>query len=164
MENNLSNAEFIKRNIWLDCGSEPWYGDDQVYISYPCHFETVSFYLQSSDGLIALADREREAAGFLPMMPTEKHPEDYDDDGWYDFYLEINGFADDHLGQCIEAIVCSDYAEDNGELYIIDIPNDARQLLYDRLDAQARAVFDMSCEEMLRESKEYLLESERMSI
>ena len=154
MNNKLSNPTFVKHNIYLDGNSEPWYDEDQAYISRPTRFPTVSFYVEASDGLTALADAIREAAGFLPMLPTETHPANYDMDGWYDFYIGINGFTADHMDSCIDCYVVSDSAEDNEAHYVLDIPEEARALIYQRLDEQAMEVFGKSCEELLTEATE----------
>ena len=157
MKNKLNNSAFVESSIYLDRNSEPLYGEDQAYISKPTRFATVSFYLESSDGLTALADAVREEAGFLPMLPTEKHQADYDMDGWYDFYIGINGYVYDRLDSCIDIYVVSEYADDNEAHYTLDIPDDAREMIFRRLDAQAKAAYGMSCEELLAEAEKEMM-------
>ncbi len=159
MENNLSNAEFVNRSIYVDRYSEVFYGADQVFIRYPARFATVTFCLESSDGLIELADAERVKAGYMPFIPTEQHPEEVCDmEGWYDFYISIDNYADDHMESCIEAVVCNSYQDDNEQMYYIEIPDEARSLLFNRLDEQARECYGMSCLEMLEESNKEMVE------
>ena len=161
MENKLSNAEFVNHSFYLDPCSEPFYGEDQAYICFPKRYATVSFYLESSDGLTALADAVREEAGYRPMYPTEKHPHECecDQNGWYDFYIGISAYdLSDPLDSCIDAIVVSDGEEDNEAHYVIDIPDEARELIYKRLDEQAREAYGMSCAELLAESEKEMLE------
>jgi len=157
-ENKLNSAEFINGNIWLDPYAEYYYGHDESFICYPCRFATVSLYLQSSDGLTALADVLREEDGYLPMLPTEKHPDDYDMDGWYDFYIGLNSYTEDHLDSQIDCYVNSPYAEGDGAHYTIDIPYSAREALRKRLDEQVMECYGKTCEELVKESEAFMRE------
>ena len=149
---NLLEA-FIRDEIFIDFGSEIMYGDDQCYIDYPCRFPTVGFQLMVTNGLVQIADRIRKDAGFKPMHPMDEYTDDTcDNEGFYDFYVGLNGFADNHMDSCIEFIVVNADSEDNEELYTIDLTTEEQKAIYDRLDEQCRRYEGKSCEELLAEA------------
>jgi acylphosphatase len=81
-----------------------------------------------------------------------------DNEGWYDFYVGINGFADNHMDSCIEFVVVNADSEDNEELYTIDLNGDEQAAVYARLDEQCRRYLGQSCEELLAEAKKRMEE------
>ncbi|HRS75080.1 MAG TPA: hypothetical protein P5282_09085, partial [Anaerolineaceae bacterium] len=57
-----------------------------------------------------------------PMHPLDEYTDDTcDNDGWYDFYVGLNGFADNHMDTCIEFVVVNSDSIDNEEMYTIDL-------------------------------------------
>ena len=94
---NLLEA-FIRDEIFIDFGSDVLYGSDQCNVSFPCRFPTVTFQLMATNGLSQIADRIRKDLGFAPMHPMDEYTDDTcDNDGWYDFYVGINGYTDHHI-------------------------------------------------------------------
>ena len=150
---------FVRDEIFIDFGSEIMYGDDQCYIDYPRRFPTVSFQLMATNGLVQIADRIRKDAGFKPMHPMDENTDDTcDNEGFYDFYIGLNGFADNHMDSCIEFVVVNADSEDNEELYTIDLTADEQKAIYDRLDEQCRRYEGKSCEELLAEADKRMRE------
>jgi len=150
---------FVRDEIYIDFGAELMYGDDQCYIDYPCRFPTVGFQLMTTNGHSQIADRIRKDAGFKPMNAMDKYTDDTcDNEGWYDFYVGINGFADNHMDSCIEFVVVNADSEDNEELYTIDLNGDEQAAVYARLDEQCRRYLGQSCEELLAEAKKRMEE------
>ncbi len=150
---------FVRDEIYIDFGAELMYGDDQCYIDYPCRFPTVGFQLMATNGLSQIADRIRKEAGFKPMHAMDEYTDDTcDNEGWYDFYVGINGFADNHMDSCIEFVVVNADSEDNEELYTIDLNGDEQAAVYARLDEQCRRYLGQSCEELLAEAKKRMEE------
>ena len=150
---------FVKDEIFIDFGAEILCGDDQCYIDYPCRFPTVGFQLMATNGLSQIADRIRKDAGFRPMHPMDEYTDDNcDNDGWYDFYVGINGYADNHMDSCIEFVVVNSDSEDNEETYSIDLTVDEQAAIYNRLDEQCRKYEGKSCEELLTEARKRMEE------
>ncbi len=143
----------LEDHVFIDHGSEICFGSDQVYMSYPVRFATVSFQLLSTALLEEIADRIRIKEGFKPMHPMDEYTEDTcDSNGWYDFFYGINDLEGEKADICIEFIVVSEEAEDNGELYTIDLTPNERTVMYKRMDEQCREHFGKSCEELLAEA------------
>ena len=76
-----------------------------------------------------------------------------DNDGWYDFFISLNGFNDTHLDNCIEVVVAGSDSTDNEEVYTIDLSEAEQKLLYSRFDEQCRKCVGKGCEELLKEAK-----------
>ena len=97
---------FVRDEIFVDFGSEIMYGSDQQFVNYPSRFPTVGFQLMATYGLSQIADRIRKDAGLKPMHPMDEFTDDTcDNEGWYDFYIGLNGFAENHMDSCIEFYV-----------------------------------------------------------
>ena len=62
----------LKDHVFIDFGSEIMYGDDQMYLDYPCRFATVGFELMATSLLGEIADRIRKDRGYKPMHPDRK--------------------------------------------------------------------------------------------
>ena len=145
---------FVKDEVYIDFGADIHYGCDQVYLDYPCRFPTVSFMLMATNGLSRIADRIRKDAGYRPMHAMDEYTDETcDQNGWYDFYMQLDTFSNHHIGSCIEFIVVNSDSEDNEELYTIDLTEEEQVTLYNRLDEQCRTYLGKSCEELLSESK-----------
>ena len=83
---NLLEA-YMKDEVFVDFGSEPMFGSDQAYISYPIRFATVEFQLMATNGLTQIADRIRKDMGMRPMHPMDEYTDDTcDNEGWYQQY------------------------------------------------------------------------------
>jgi len=150
---------FAKDQVFIDFDAEVMYGDDQCYLDYPCRFPTVGFELMATNGLVQIADRIRKDAGFKPMHALDEFTDDTcDNAGWYDFYVGLNGFADNHMDTCIEFYVVNSDSEDNEELYTIDLTADEQTAVYARLDEQCRKYLGKSCEDLLKEAEEKMRE------
>ena len=95
---------FVRDQVYIDFDADVMFGDDQCYLDYPCRFPTVGFQLMATNGLVQIADRIRKDKGFKPMHALDEYTDDTcDNDGWYDFYVGLNGFADNHMdAQCRE--------------------------------------------------------------
>ena len=145
----------LKDALFIDFGTEILYGSDQVYMSYPCRFATVTFQLMDTATLSQIVDRIRieKHEGLRPMHPMDEFTDEMcDQTGWYDFYVGINGFDDHHMNASIEAIVVSEDAPDNEELYTIDLDESEQECVFARLDEQCRQYLGKSCEELLNEA------------
>ena len=155
---NLLEA-FIRDEIFIDFGADVLYGSDQCNVSFPCRFPTVTFQLMATNGLSQIADRIRKDLGFAPMHPLDEYTDDTcDTDGWYDFYIGLNGYSDNHMDSCIEFIVVNSDSPDNEEMYSIDLTGDEQAAIYNRLDEQCRKYEGKSCEELLAEAQKRMEE------
>ena len=166
------SEDFINTEIFIDFESELIYGEDQAYICCPERFPTVRFQLMPTRGLIDIADRIRHRLGFKPMYPVDRNDCDScddsdgcddcsgciacDDDGWYDFFISLNGFNDSHLDTCIAVVVAGSDSVDNEDMYTIDLSDDEQKLLYKCFDEQCRKSINKSCEELLKEAEEMM--------
>ena len=145
---------FVRDQVYIDFDADVMFGDDQCYLDYPCRFPTVGFQLMVTNGLVQIADRIRKDKGFKPMHALDEYTDDTcDNDGWYDFYVGLNGFADNHMDTCIEFVVVNADSEDNEELYTIDLGTGEQAAVYARLDAQCREHLGKGCEELLEEAR-----------
>lgn len=149
-------ADFCRKHVFLGDREEPLYGDDQMNMTYPVRFPTVSLELASTDALTELADSIREEQGYLPLLPTEKHPEDYDPDGWYNFYVELNTVSPTKISPSIEYVVCSETAEDDGCCGWIALDTMEQAALYSRLNDLCVEEYGKTCAELLAESQQEL--------
>ena len=151
---------FVIDNVYIDFGSEIMYGDDQACIDYPTRFPTVGFQLMATDGLSHIADRIRVDAGFKPMHAMDNYTDDTcDNDGWYDFYVGLNGFSPNHMDNCIEFVVVNSDSEDNEQTYTIDLSPDEQAALFDRLDKLCRESLGQTCDELLAEARKRMDEN-----
>ena len=154
---------FINTEIFIDFNSEILYGEDQGNVCCPVRFPTVRFQLMPANGLIEIVDRLRYKLGFKPMYPVFEcngsgcdDCNDCDGDGWYDFFISLNGFNDTRLDNCIEVVVAGSDSIDNEEVYTIDLSEAEQKLLYSRFDKQCRKYVGKGCEELLEEAKEIM--------
>lgn len=148
---------FVRNQVYIDFGSEVIYGDDQVFVDYPCRFPTVGFQLIATDSLSQIADRIRVDAGFRPMHPLDEYTDDTcDNEGWYDFYAGLNGFSDSRMDGCIEFVVVNSDSPDNENRYTIDLTQDEQAAVFSRLDDQCRKYLGQSCEQLLAEAKKQM--------
>ena len=145
---------FVKNQIYIDFGAEVVYGSDQVNEFYPVRFATVGFQLIATNGLSEIADRIRKDLGFAPMHPMDEYTDETcDNEGWYDYYIALNGYSKTKVDSCIEFFVVNSESPDNEARYTIDLSESEQEVLYTRLDEQCRKYLGQSCEELLEESK-----------
>jgi len=160
------SEDLINTEIFIDFDSELIYGEDQAYICCPKRFPTVRFQLISTRGLVEIADGIRHKLGFKPMYPkkgceskdcnTCTDCNDIDCDGWYDFFISLNGLNESHLDTCIAVVVAGSDSLDNEDMYTIDLSEDEQKMLYKRFDEQCRKNIDKTCEELLKEAEEMM--------
>lgn len=152
---------FVKDEVFIDFGADIIYGADQCYIDYPCRFPTVGFQLMATNGLSLIADRIRKDQGFKPMHPMDEYTDDTcDNDGWYDFYIGLNGYSDTHVDSCIKFVVVNSDSEDNEQQYTIDLTTEEQEVIYTCLDAQCRRNLGKGCDELLAEARIQMEEDE----
>ena len=152
---------FVRDEIFIDFGADVLYGSDQCNVSFPCRFPTVTFQLMATSGLSRIADRIRKDIGFKPMHAMDEYTDDTcDNEGWYDFFIGLNGYADNHMDSCIEFVVVNADSEDNEETYTIDLTEEEQTAIYNRLDEQCRRYEGKSCEELLEEARKRMEEDE----
>lgn len=163
------SENFINTEIFIDFDSELIYGEDQAYICCPKRFPTVRFQLKPTRGLIQIADGIRHKLGFKPMYLAQgcegKYCDecadfldcnDIDCDGWYDFFISLNGLNESHLDTCIAVVVAGSDSPDNEDMYTIDLSEDEQKMLYKRFDEQCRKNIDKTCEELLKEAEDMM--------
>ena len=160
------SENFINTEIFIDFDSELIYGEDQAYICCPKRFPTVRFQLKPTRGLVEIADGIRHKLGFKPMYPAQgckssdcnacTDCNDIDCDGWYDFFISLNGLNDSNLDTCIAVVVAGSDSPDNEDMYTIDLSEDEQKLLYNRFDEQCRKNIDKTCEELLKEAEDMM--------
>ena len=145
----------LKDHVFIDFGAEILYGDDQMYLDYPCRFATVGFELIATDLLITIADRIRKDKGYRPMHPMDEYTDDTcDNDGC----VGLNDWSESKCDSCIEFVVVNSDSEDNEELYTIDLGKDEETAMYNRLDEQCRQYLGKSCADLLAEAKKRMEE------
>ena len=160
------SENFINTEIFIDFDSELIYGEDQAYICCPKRFPTVRFQLKPTRGLVEIADGIRHKLGFKPMYPKKgceskdcnacTDCNDIDCDGWYDFFISLNGFNDSHIDTCIAVVVAGSDSPDNEDMYTINLTEDEQKLLYNRFDEQCMRNIDKTCEELLKEAEDMM--------
>ena len=160
------SEDFINTEIFIDFDSELIYGEDQAYICCPKRFPTVRFQLKPTRGLVEIADGIRHKLGFKPMYPAQgckssdcnacTDCNDIDCDGWYDFFISLNGFNDSHIDTCIAVVVAGSDSPDNEDMYTINLTEDEQKLLYNRFDEQCMRNIDKTCEELLKEAEDMM--------
>jgi len=145
---------FFSEGVAIDSYEEYLYGSDVVYDSYPVRFETVQFKLLDTLWLSLLADTVRSKEGYKPIIPSyEMKENEYDVEGWYDFYIGINGYSKSHVDSCMTFTVCNSEEDDNEWEYVISLDDDEAMLMYDVLNKECLRLFRKSCSDLLDESK-----------
>ena len=118
--------ERCRESIFLEPGDEPIHSTGEVFITYPCVFNTVSLQLAMTPFLTELAD---DLCG--------------EEDVLYDFYITINDYC--RIENCITAVVWG-----TDEEILIELDEEERENLYERLDKLCREKYWKGCEEMLK--------------
>ena len=150
---------FIREQIYIDFEAEVNYGSDQVNEFYPVRFPTVDFQLLATNGLSEIADRIRKDMGFAPMHPMDEYTDETcDNEGWYDFFIALNGYSKTKVDSGIEFIVVNSDSPDNEESYTIDLNESEQEAVYKRIDELCRKYLEKSCEELLEEARKEMEE------
>ena len=148
---------FLKDELFIDFGSEVIYGSDQMFISHPLRFATVSFQLMATNGLTQIADRIRKDAGMVPLHPMDEYTDETcDSEAWYDFYISINDIDGGKADTGIEAVVVNASSWDNEGSYTIDLDGNEQEAVYARLDEQCRQYLGKSCNELIEVARRKL--------
>jgi hypothetical protein len=123
-----------------------------MYLSLAA-FRPWTFQLMATNGLSQIADRIRKDLGFAPMHPMDEYTDDTcDNDGWYDFYVGINGYTESHMDSCIEFVVVNSNSPDDEERYTIDLTEEEQRTVFSCLDEQCRKHLEKrTCEEQMEE-------------
>jgi len=151
----------LKDTLFIDFGVDPVYGSDQMYIDFPRNFATVSFQLMDTATLSQIVDRIRveKHEDLKPMNPMDEFTDEMcDQDGWYDFYLSINEINESRVDSCIEAVVVSNNAPDNEEVYTIYLNDREQEAVFTRLDEQCREYLGKGCIDLLAEARKRMEE------
>lgn len=136
----IRDSIFYNPEYFDGCDYDIYFNYDQAYNSFPCVFPTIWCPLYSTIGLNSLADKMRKEDGELPFFDESG---EYDDDGWYDFFIDLNGYTGTHVANCIYA-----RAYDQEE-YCIDLSEEEQEYVYQVLEKDAHI------EEWLEECKQY---------
>lgn len=148
--------EEIRDSIAVDWISED-FGYDQVYDSFPCVFPTVWIQLSSTVGLCKLADRIRQADGEMPFFDYDETAGEYDDRGWYDFYVHLNGYNKHHIDTSIYVEPQSEWSYCDNPVYL-DISEDEQEYIYQCLNEEIanHGMYDyLGCEDLLKQAADY---------
>ena len=138
--------ELCPQAILIDAASTPLFGSDQAYESYPVSFSTVELTLADTGILNETADRLRGKAGL------------------YEFHIGLNGYTKTGLDTCIVFEVVNFEAEDNGQIYSIDLDEEAQAEVRVILDEQVRAYFGLDCAGLLNEAGERMCDVNKQPI
>ena len=76
-----------------------------------------------------------------------------DNDGWYEFFVGLNGFSANHMDNCLTFTVVNRDSPDNEQSYTIDLSPYEQAALYDRLNEQCKDSLGQTCEELLDEAR-----------
>ena len=142
------SGDALAATIHIDTEAEYMLGDDQAYNSYPIRFPTVEFQLVATLGLSQAADAVRKAKGFLPMLEDGG-----DTEGWYDFYIGLNGYTETKVDASIMFVVVNSDSPDNEDYYTIDLSESEQRAIYGILDDQCRRYYEKSCAALLEEAR-----------
>lgn len=151
--------------IWLDDEGYWNYGSNQTYVDFPVRFPTVTIALEGTMPFTKIVDAMRMEAGYKPMLPPDGWTEEmgydcFDSDGWYNYYVTLNGFNDTMVDNCIEAVVQSEWADDNEQSYCIPLTEAEQIAVYNEIDKQLISRFGTSCDELLEEARQEMIELE----
>ncbi len=132
-------------DICIDPDAEPVFQVD----------DSINFKLTGTYSLAIMVDTWREDNGLLPMLPTPRHPTDYDQDGWYNFYIDIRENDRGKTGDAILAVVESPGATDDFGEYYIELSDDVRKALYQKLNTESANRFGSDFAALFAEARRY---------
>ena len=123
--------EVCSRAIYFEPGDEPIYYTGEVFNTYPCVFNCLSFQLLMTPILTHLAEEicfpDGEMEGAL-----------------FNFYISINDY--NRIDNCIEGVT---YGLDEEQEFQIPLDDEERMNIYERLNELCMKEYHMGCEEML---------------
>ena len=147
------DRDFCREHIYIDFEAEILFSREQAYISYPVVFPVVGFELIGTAGLYKLADEVRAKEGQPPLLIDE----DNAGDGWYNFYICVNGWTqggDSGVDNCISFTPVATGAADDEQENWIELDEEAQLAMYDRLDELCREELNRSLADLLKEAEE----------
>lgn len=121
----------VKSNIRISQEDELMSYMEQEYVSVPARYPCISVPLESTTGLIILADQVRAANGKVPLW-DKSLTGTIDDEGWYRFSIDLQRNPLDHRMLFPRVYFYAEFcnSDDNEMLYMIDIPDS----MYDEFD------------------------------
>lgn len=141
----IFTKRFCENNIFFDPNEEYLFDADEVYLTETVVYPMVEFSLPCTYGLIAAADELRKEKGHGPLR-----------DGWYNFYICLNGFNDTGVEDYMNVVVNDDSAEDDYACYSIDLDEEEQLNIWYRLDVLCRKHYGKGCEELLSEAMAWI--------
>lgn len=150
------DKEFWERAISVGTDCDPQYGADQIYMGYPKVFATVNLYLESTSELDYIVDEMRTVSGHKPFVFAIDESDGVE--GYYNYYIGINDIDGGCVDNAISCVVCSDFADDDGEIYAIPLDKEDGQIVWEILDDKLRKYSweQKSCKELLDEAREWI--------
>ena len=131
--------------IQIDFRVEILYETCVIYNNKPVSFPVVTFELQETQGLREISDAIREQHGYKALS---------DENGWYDYFIGINGHSPYRTNSCIEFVVRDETQPDDEHGYMIHLSFEDQEALYIILDEQCRKHLNVSCQSLLDEAAE----------
>lgn len=116
---------------------------------------TVDLGLIDTRALTSIIDAQRTEKGFLPMLPNDG---EYDENGWYDFYISLNDQSCTRVDAKITAIVQSEAAPDDKACYEIELTEAEQRIVYASIDYDLQNTTEKTAEEYLALARQYLEE------
>ena len=92
------------------------------------------------------------------MLPTRESRFEYDDNGWYDFYITLSDYSETKMCSAIEFVVVNSDSKDNEESYFIELDEKTQELIYLEIDSQCKKELGKGCDELFAESRKELEE------
>ena len=90
--------------------------------------------------------------------------DEVDNDAWYDFYIGICRLPGENqpcqLDSSITFTVVNSDADDNECMYGIELTADERSVVLDILNSQCRKYMNKTCDELLNEAEEEMMDTE----
>lgn len=117
--------------------ADPFFLDGDHYVQFFINgFDNavLRFGIDDMHQMNIVVDEMRTADGHLPMFPDDESVE-YDEDGWYNFYVIIEKTDEDEYNVTIEANVVSERADDNEQTYDFTLSEEAQKNVLDRIEA-----------------------------
>ena len=118
------------------------------YSDYTIGDDYVAYTLLENTWFDQLIDMQREADGLLPMLPTAMHPQDYDEDGWYDYVAVVDR---DGLRE-VYAVVTTSQSDDM-KAYPIELSEEDALDWLNQINEQSKGAFGKTAFEILDEER-----------
>lgn len=123
----------------------------------------VEFMLMATDALAEVADHIQMEKGYFPTHTRDGRSDEVDNDAWYDFYIGIRRLPGDNqpcqLDSSTTLIVVNSDADDNEEIYGIELTSNEQSVVLDILNSQYRKYLSKTCDELLNEAKEEMMDT-----